>query len=126
MTKINDDYILSKGYKEYPPSHFHNSSVVKCFQKRFDDDYGKKYFIDINKWYWGDVVPEYRKDKWYEEYTYEFCVQLYQKGTHNAIDINFHQQWTLEEVEVYIEKQFALGIYDYYEDWEGNRGVNIE
>ena len=115
--ELNDEYILSKGYKEFSPTRFHNSSVVKCFQKRFTDDIGKRYFININKWYWGDIVPEYRKDEWYQDYTYEYEVQLYRKDTHDAVDISFHSSWTLEQDEEHMEKLFETGMYDYYEMW---------
>ena len=47
---MTDQDILARGYKEFKPTPFHNSGIVKCFQKRFDDDNGKKYFIDIHKW----------------------------------------------------------------------------
>ena len=46
---MTDEYLLERGYKQYKPTQFDNESVVARFQKRFDDDFGKKYFIDVLK-----------------------------------------------------------------------------
>lgn len=116
--ELTDEIILQKGYKEYPPTRFHNSSIVKCFQKRFDDDVGKRYFLNIDKWYWGDVVPVHKKDEWYCDYTYEFTCQMYRKNTHDAVDVSFHSSWTLEQVEEFMKQQWNTGLYDYYERWD--------
>lgn len=111
--KYNDQFFIDKGYKEYPPSGFHNQCIAKCFQKRFDDEIGKKYFIDVNKWDWtpfSDRVPF--------DTTYEFTTQLYQKDKHEAVNLDFHSSWSLEDVEEYMEKIFASGMWDYYERWD--------
>lgn len=116
--ELNDEYILSKGYKVYEPTRFHNSSIIKCFQKRFDDDKGKKYFIDINKWSWKSFMIEGKMGIWDKDTTYEYTTQLYRKDTHDAVDISFHSSWTLEQVEEHMEKLFETGMYDYYETWD--------
>lgn len=116
--EINDEYILGKGYKEFKPTCLNDESVVSCFQKRFDDEMGKKYFIDIEKWYWGDVIPPHRRDTWYQDFTYEYSVQIYLKDTDNAIDITFLSSWHLDQVEEHMEKLFETGMYDYYERWD--------
>ena len=54
---MTDEYIIEKGYKEFEPSPLKNNSISKCFQKRFDDENGKKYFITINKWDWNSCNP---------------------------------------------------------------------
>ena len=59
---MNDKEILENGYHEYKPTCFHNDGITKCFQKRFDDDIGKKYFIDINKW--GDPTDPLMLNTW--------------------------------------------------------------
>ena len=59
---MDDEYLLERGYKEYLPNPvLDNESIVKKFQKRFDDDFGKKYFIDVTKWS-HDYVPVNRRD----------------------------------------------------------------
>lgn len=115
--ELTDEIILQKGYKEYSPTRFHNSSVIKCFQKRFDDNEGKRYFLDIEKWTWRDIPQEHKCKDWYKEYTYAYKCQMYKKDTHDAIDIEFHSSWTLEQVEEFMELQWNTGLYDHYEKW---------
>ena len=40
-----DDEFIKRGYHAYAPLAIDNPSIAKRFQKRFDDDTGKKYFI---------------------------------------------------------------------------------
>ena len=47
---MTEEYILSKGYHRGNPSQFDDKSVICRYQKRFDDENGKKYFIDILKY----------------------------------------------------------------------------
>lgn len=111
--KMTDEYILSKGYHEYKPTHFDSPGVEKRFQKRFDDDKGKKYFIDIKKWepithpHTGEVF----------DLGYECETQMYKKDTHDAVNFDFLSSWDLDSVEEFMEKQFATGMFDYYEVW---------
>jgi hypothetical protein len=117
--ELTDDIILARGYKEYKPTAFHSEGIIKCFQKRFDDDKGKKYFIDINKWSWDDIASvAHKMDPCYKSYTYEFETQLYKKGTHDAVDMIFHNSWKIEQVEEFVEIMFQMGMLDYYEKWE--------
>lgn len=111
---MTDDYILNKGYKQYNPTKFHSEYTTKCFQKRFDDDIGKKYFIDINKYSWNGLIPKNAE----ENYTHEYEVKLYKKDTHDALNITFHCNWKLEDVEIFIEKLFQTNQLDYYEKWD--------
>lgn len=112
-SKYNDEYFSNKGYKEYPPSKFHNASISKCFQKRFDDSVGKKYFIDVNKWDWSEFADRVPFD-----ITYEAEVQLYKYGTHDAVNLTFHNTWDFEEIERTVERLFQTGMFDYYERWD--------
>ena len=57
---MTDEYLIEQGYKKYEPTRFDNESVVARFQKRFDDDFGKKYFIDVLKWS-NDYGIEYKE-----------------------------------------------------------------
>ena len=108
---MTDQDILARGYKEYPPTPFHNSGIVKCFQKRFDDDNGKKYFIDIHKWDFSGYtdVPD--------PYPYEYSIQMYKGEDRNAVDLMFHSSWKVEDVEAFVEKMFHEMGMEYYEKW---------
>ena len=59
---MTDEYLVEHGYVKYNPTFFDNESVVARFQKRFDDDFGKKYFINVLKWS-QEYVPVERRDK---------------------------------------------------------------
>lgn len=116
MTKSNmtDDELIEHGYKEYKPTSFDHESVEKCFQKRFDDDIGKKYFITVRKWsgwthpYNGLAVPA----------GYEASVQFCSADTDDPISMTFHASWRLTDVEKYVEALFQTGLFRYYEKWE--------
>ena len=113
-----DQDLLDQGFHEFRPTPFDSDSVETCFQKRYDDEQGKKYFITIKKW-----------KAWRHPHTgeltlpsYEYDVQLYKKDDHDAMDILFHSSWALKDVEDYLEKLWNTGLFDYYETWDGNRG----
>lgn len=110
---MTDKYIISKGYREYEPIVFDPPDVEKRFQKRFDDDVGKKYFIDVKKW------RALRRPHMSEltNVSYEYETQMYKKDTHDAVNFEFLSSWDLESVEEFMEKQFATGMFDYYELW---------
>ena len=119
---MNDEYLLERGYKYYPPTYIHSSSVVALFQKRFDDDFGKKYFINVLKWS-HEYVPVDRRDKWWKQYTYAYEVQLSMFEQGKAMNIEFFSDWTLEEVEKYMEDLCKKMKPNYYESWDEKRGV---
>ena len=109
--KITEQKLLDEGFQKFSPSRIDPDSVERCYQKRYDDETGIKYFITIRKWK-GWIHP-YTGEK--AEPAYECSTQLYQKDTHNALDLTFHSSWTLEDVEKYLESLFDTGMYDYYE-----------
>lgn len=115
---LTDDYFLNRGYEKYDRTQFQPDMVMYNFQKRFDDENGKKYFIDIhknsNKW-----MREWDKQQeWYMPYFYEFSCQLYKKDTHAAVNMEFFSSWTIGQVEEFVEKLFQNGELDYYERWD--------
>lgn len=112
-----EQHFINKGYHAYNPTPFDSNSVEKRYQKRFDDEIGKKYFIDIIVWD-NSFVPQDRRDKWWSPFGYEYSTQLYRKDSHDAVDFLFHSSWTLEQVEEHLEKLFDTGLYDYYEKWD--------
>lgn len=114
---MTDQELLDRGYKQYKPSPLCHKSIEACFQKRFDDDVGKKYFITVKKW--EAVEHPYTHEKWGP--TYEYDVQLYdgdRDDERNAIDLLFHSSWEVDKVEECMEKLFETGLFGYYEKWE--------
>ena len=123
---MTDKYLIERGYEQYPPiSSFYSDYIVAMFQKRFDDDFGKKYFINVLKWS-HDYIPENRRDEWWQPYSYEYEIQITMSNDDNGIDLKFHSSWTLEEVEYFMEDYFKKMKPNYYEDWDGNRRVRPE
>lgn len=109
---MTDVEIINAGYKEYKPTPFHSEAVTKCFQKRFDDDYGKKYFIDINKWefpphpHTGELMPV----------SYEFGAQI--EFNDKPINFTLFSGWEIEDAEKWVEDMWQNMNGDYYEKWD--------
>lgn len=120
---MTDDFLLERGYKKYGRSIYDNDYVVTRFQKRFDDDFGKKYFINIIK-ISNNFVPEHlrRKEGW-EPYTYSYEVQVTQSASENALNLEFYPDWKLEDVEEFMESMFEKMKLNYYESWEAERRI---
>ena len=114
---MNDEYLLEKGYKKYPPTKFNSDLTVAMFQKRFDDNTGKKYFINVIKNSWG-FVPASRRDKWWTPFTYEYEVQVTKFEEEKALNLNFFSSWSLDEVEKFMEEFFNKMNPNYYETWD--------
>lgn len=115
---MTDQDFIQRGFKQFPPTpRLDPDSMETHFQKRYDDEVGKRYFITVNKW--KEFEHPYTHEKF--ESTYEYSVQLYKKsGRHDAkaVDFLFHSTWTLDEVEDYMQKLFETGLFEYYEKWE--------
>jgi hypothetical protein len=109
---MTDKYLIDKGFKQFHPTQFDSDGVETCFQKRYRDNKGTRYFITINKW--KPMTHPHTGEVWGP--AYEYHVQLYQKEKHSAIDILFHSEWELEDVEKYLKKLFDSGMFDYYEE----------
>lgn len=122
---MNDEYILEHGYKEYPPSSIDNGWIVANFQKRFDDDFGKKYFINIKKWSHA-YVPSSRRDEYWKPFSYEYHCHISMFEEDKSIYLTFGTSWTLEEVEKYMEDIFEKMKPNYYESWDETRAVRPE
>lgn len=117
---MTDEYLIKRGYKQYPPTSFDNEYVVARFQKRFDDDFGKKYFIDILRWSRDYIPMSYRNDDW-EPYGYEYEVHISMYEEDRDLKFTFFNNWSLECVENFMEDFFEKMKPNYYESWDGNR-----
>ena len=105
---MTDKDFIEAGYTQWKPSPYNGECNTAMFQKRFDDDFGKKYFITANKWDFSRYEPD-------REPSYEFTSQVYDKSTHDAIDITFLVGWTIERVEKWMDDHWSADEYDYYE-----------
>ncbi len=117
--EFNDEYFLNRGYKKYDRTPFQNPDMyLYNFQKRFDDDIGKKYFINIHKITNEWMSESQKQQEWYKPYHYTYSCQLYKKDTHAPVYMEFFSDWTIEQVEEFVERLFQNGELDYYERWD--------
>lgn len=115
---MTDQDLLDRGFKEYPPTYpIDYDGIETKFQKRYDDEVGKRYFIIVNKW---KPFFDSRTGKtWGSNYEYEVYFQKDDgKGGSKAINILLYSGWDVDEAEEYVWKLFETGLFDYYEKWE--------
>lgn len=122
VNKMTDEYLFEHGYKKYQPTTFDNECVVARFQKRFDDDFGKKYFIDILRWS-NDYIPISHRGEDWELYSYEYEMHFSMYSEEKSLNITLFNSWTLEEVEIFAENFFNTMKPNYYENWDEERRV---
>ena len=106
-----DERLIELGFKKYNTNGSLYDAKKHLFQKRYMNDAGDTlYFLDVYKWDWSfaaDRVPD--------QYTYQITTQLYQKGTHEAINIEFGVGMTIEDAEQFIDTMFDTGMVEPYE-----------
>ena len=105
--------ILHRGYHSYQPTVFESDGIVACYQKRFDDECGKRYFIHVHEW-----APLQLRNGEETGPNFEYEVYLYQRGSHHPIQLLFYAGWELLEVEAHAQALFETDMYDYYERWD--------
>lgn len=119
---ITDEELINKGYNRYDPTQFDNRWVCDRFQKRFDDDNGKKYFIDFVKYDNTDVIEHEKKrgvsnPDYIPLYSYEIETQLNKDDKAFNIELLSHWNDSLDEVEQFIDEIWTKLKLDYYERW---------
>ena len=115
---VTDQDFISRGFKQFSPTYPIDSDGIEIkFQKRYDDEIGKRYFITVSKW--KPIVDHCAGKTWPSDYEYEV---YFQKDDGNdstkAIKILLYAGWDIDEVEEYMQKLFETGLFDYYEKWE--------
>lgn len=102
---INIQELLDKGYKEFRPTML-NAVTETAYQKCFRNENGDAlYFINVYM-YCHYII---------QEINFEIEVQLYQKGTHEPVNLRFFCGWTLADVEEYIQRIYEVGFEPYDE-----------
>ena len=111
---ITEEYIESKGYTRFNPTHFDKDIVVARYQKCFRDDIGKKYHINALKI---DMhfIPSDRRDEYWKPYRFEYELQVSVEEDEKPINLQFFNNWTLDEVEEFVEDFFKKMNINYYE-----------
>lgn len=104
------EQLIERGYTKYKPSCF-DKDVECVFQKRFDDEKGKRYFLDVK------MYPAFSHPYTKQVYgpCFEISSQMYQAGTHSAVNLECLSEWGIDQAESFFEKLFQTGMFDYYE-----------
>ena len=113
-----DEYFLERGYYKYDRTPFQSDMIMYNFQKRFDDNKGKKYFIDIHKISNEWMTESCKQQEWYKPFQYDYSCQLYKKDSHAPVNMEFFSDWMIEQVEEFVERLFQNGELDYYEKYD--------
>lgn len=116
--QLTDQYFLDRGYVSYEKTPIQPATVLCNFQKVFQDDKGKKYYIDVHKVSNEWMSDTDKKQEWYTPYSYEYSCQLYEKETYAAMNLEFFSEWNLDHVEAFIERMFQNGELEYYEKFD--------
>lgn len=129
MTDINEirnDFekeMIDKGYKPFKSS-FNNA--LRGFQKRFDDDKGKKYFITI--WHYNHREQLHNLDLHKgDSYTADVQFTFEKEGKDNTCNVEYSGDvlpneyrplTTLSDIENFYEDFWNKMKPDYYERWD--------
>ena len=104
-----------RGYHKYKPSHFDSQYVVAKYQKRFDDENGKKYFLDVLEYDHSDLRQYNISD---EKYGHEFELYLTFGGEEDRpMRVLMYCGWTIEQAEEMTEMMWKNLGANYYERW---------
>ena len=114
---MSDEYLSEYGYKKYNPIPLDNEHIVARFQKRFDDSFGKKYFINVLKWS-NEYIPKTHRGQWWTPFSHEYEVQVEISNDENPLRLHFFSSWSLKNVENFMEDFFEKMHPNYYERWD--------
>ena len=115
---ITEQDLLDHGYKRYKNPLNHGAVDHWFFQKRFTDDVGTRYFIDVYQYDWKHVSHGVRQD-----ISYEARVNFYDADGMSILQCTIMDDGARESVEAL--EQFVDSLYHnglpvrgYYAKWE--------
>ena len=114
MINLFDEELKERGYVEFKPGPLDHSEIETKFQKRFEDEIGKKYFITVDKW--RALTHPHTGEKF--DPGYKFTTQFTFCG--KPVNINCFSGWNIEEAENKIEEMWQKCMFDYYEMFDIN------
>lgn len=109
---------LDAGYKRY--NNWDSSGAEFLLQKRFDDEYGKKYFINIRVFNWKEFKVNNRNPH-LPDYSFAPDIQFQFEGGERPtmnVELILSNDHTIETVEKEFENLWILMGKPYYEVWE--------
>ena len=105
--------LLEKGYKKYDEKYLDHECSRCFFQKKFADEKGVKYYIEVVKWDFSEYTVNI-------DIQYDYHVQLYSGENKDALNLEFFSTWDFDKVEKIVEEFFKWGNFAYYERWDKN------
>lgn len=112
---INPQLLEENGYRSFqdPTRNYNNPAYKISYQKRFDDEFGKKYFINFS---FTHYTPGMYGANTPEIMSWEADVQL---NTFDGATINLTyfgaKDHNLTQVEKFFDAQFNTYLYEHYE-----------
>jgi hypothetical protein len=110
--EITEQYLLNSGYKKYPKPLYSHDGADSFYQKRFDNDLGKMFYINV----WTYSFPQdgvlHRSASFEVQYTLQ---------DDEYMDVNYHytKDKTIKQIELFFLRMFASNDnIRHYELWE--------
>ena len=109
---LTREALLSAGYRQFKQKNI-REFTDQFYQKRFDDNQGKKYFI---------TIAEYDNSKYkvshpmLPDFSYSPDGQFESNGT--TFNVEMLTPKSVEEMEAFFERMWVDMKCDYYEEWE--------
>lgn len=120
---ITEEILLQNKYKKFNSvweERSHKNTYISSYQKRFDNDVGKKYFITLNL----HDFSQYRQEP-EDKYSWSIDTQFYiPKGDEYHDDETFNVDYfvygdtTIEMIELFYEKLWNNMGCRHYEKWD--------
>lgn len=111
---ITSDSLITAGYKPFTQrglKEFTNS----YFQKRFDDEYGKRFYITISEYDNKDIQQRYPESNT-PDFSYAPDGQ-FTDANGVVFDIGMHSPKSVEEMESFFVNIWDKQCCEYYEKW---------
>jgi len=111
---VNKENLLNAGYKIYAsPTSRNEPHYIESFEKRFDDEHGKKYFIHLDCW---DLrsLAKFKKDVDFGAKT------QFNNENGETFDVSYFVrtgETTIEDVEKFFENMWVKMECAYYEEF---------
>ena len=109
---ITKEALLAAGYRPFKQKNI-KEFTNSFYQKRFDDEKGKRYFITIGEYDYRkylDRIPAL------PDFSYSPDGQFKSNGV--AFEIEMLTPESVEQMEAFFERMWADMKCDYYEEWE--------
>ena len=122
---MNIQELLDNGYKEFKPNPIIRKAD-RAFQKRVENDIGKKYFITI--YYYNSFTDNIDRESYEIDLQFNKIVDNIE-FTNNILIFGFgnyneekkiieYDNVNIKDVEKYIEELWSKNEFEYYELWE--------